>query len=86
MEGSPITAETHVRLMQIERRIVDGEGLPSLRQWVQDSYGLSGTRARELVRQACERTGTDWEVERPQLLASQPAPNARSAPSTASAY
>jgi hypothetical protein len=71
MEASPITAETHARLMQIERRIVDGDGLPSLRQWVQDTFQLSGTRARELVRQACERTASDWEFERPQLLATR---------------
>lgn len=69
MHGPNHTPDTETRLAAIERRIIEGAGLPELRQWTADTYGIGDRQARELVRTASQRAADDWELERPQLMA-----------------
>lgn len=69
MEGFGHATDTEARLREVERRILDGMGLPKLRQWVSETYGLRERQAREIVRTAALRIAADWDIQRPELLA-----------------
>lgn len=68
MDGYGNTPDTEQRLREVERRILDGEGLPKLRAWVADRFNLSPRQAREIVRTASQRVADSWDIERGELL------------------
>jgi len=71
MDGCPDLPRTKARIMQAERLLLDGIGVPTVRRTIEQEHNLSQRQARTIVSEALTRLSSVWDVERQQMLAAR---------------